>query len=100
MTSFNNALVVLPGVKNTLDSDTVFQRTVENQDILEAGYAPHAHFGELSLVHFERSHSRHLGEVLKGLLGGTPETARDFDASLLGEKKQSGESDRVWRQAA
>jgi len=39
-----------------------------------------------SFVYCERSNSRDLGEVLQGLLGSTPETARDFDACLLSEK--------------
>ncbi len=41
-----------------------------------------------SFVYCERSNSRDLGEVLQGLLGSTPETARDFDACLLSEKNQ------------
>src|SRR5258708_4801953 len=45
-----NAPVALLGMKNTLDSNAVFQRAVENQKVLETRHAPHAHSGELSFM--------------------------------------------------
>ena len=39
-------------------------------------------------MHLKRSHSRHLGEVLKGLLGRKEKTVREFGTRLFGKPNE------------